>query len=215
MATKLKIKETDLTLVGVAEALPEIATQDQYTQAADVGRQLKSLEKVIKDHYAPLKRKAQETHKAIVAAERGQLAPVYNQLGKVKRLMLDWNAAQEQARRAEAEAEAKRIDEETQRQAALQAEELDRRGRTAEADEVITTAFEQNAVVIPTKAAKADGIAMTYNYNFEVFNDAVVPRSYLEVSRTAVMAAIRGSDGTVVIPGIKIIKTPSLKITGA
>jgi hypothetical protein len=74
--------------------------------------------KLIKEQFAPIKEAAHRRHKAICAKEAAMLAPFVSGEGEAKKVLLDWQVA-EQRRRAEEQA---RLDEIARQEAIAEAE---------------------------------------------------------------------------------------------
>ena len=208
-------EDMGVQIVATGNTMPLIVSQEQYAAAAEYVRAAMDMSDEIKAHYKPLKQKAKAAHTEVVAAEKGQLAPVAEAQARVKRLMGDWNQKQaelrEQNRRAQ---EAALLAEERER-ASNEAEDLERAGLEIEAQEVLERAYDDGAKpVVQTQAApKTAGVASTKTYDFEVTDESKIPRIYYMLDDKAVKKAIRQSKGTIKIPGIKVIENTSLRFS--
>ena len=162
-----------------------IATPEQYATASEQLKGIKALVKEIEASYGPLKQKASEAHKAIVAEEKRQLAPLVDAEATCKTVMLKYTAAEQ----AKAEAERRRLqaiaDEkarveraaldaaaakqraieaearakaEAARQAAMQASEAERKRLLAQAEAAERKA-EKAAAVVEAKQEAAAQVA--------------------------------------------------------
>ena len=105
MGTELLTVEPDFAeqvspWVTWANALA-ISTLQHYSEAAEQLKAIKALTKEIEGSYGPLKQKASEAHRAIVAEEKRQLAPLVSAEATCKRAMLTYHAAEEATRLAE------------------------------------------------------------------------------------------------------------------
>lgn len=105
-----------MTLEGIllrAESLADRAaglatlTRETYENAGPFLSGVKTLEKEIQAHYAPLKQAAHTAHRKIVDAEREMLAPLVEAERIVKRAIVDYESRLQRER----EAEQRRIDE--------------------------------------------------------------------------------------------------------
>jgi uncharacterized membrane protein YqiK len=162
-----------LALPDQARALT-ITDQATCDAAGEFLRGVATLRKEIVEHHAPLKQKAFEAHRAICDAEKRLLAPVAEAEAAVKRTMGTYLQEQER-KRLEAEAEARRAAEEAARQqqqaAALEAIDA---GATIEEAEAIVTAPVFVAPVVAPPAPKPKGISTREIWKAEVTDKRAV-----------------------------------------
>lgn len=79
--------------------------------------------------------------------------------------------------------------------------EVQRKNRAAA---LLAPAKEQ--LVIPKTPAMVSNITEVKSYDFEILDFAAVPRSYLKIDESAIRMAIKETDGSIEIPGVKIFQ---------
>ena len=125
--------------------------------------------------FADPKKKAQEAHKSIVAAEKQQLEPVERAESIVKQKMAAWERAERDrimAERRRLEAEARKRDEDRRFAAAIAAEEA---GKKAEAEAILERPAPAPVVKMP-EAPKVEGISYRTTYSGTVVDKAAFIR---------------------------------------
>lgn len=183
-----------------------VETADQYQQAAEFLKGLKSLRKKVADTFGPLKQKAHASWKAICAEEQNADAPLDEAERIVKRSMAGYDTEQERLRREEQrrlEALARQL-EETERLAAAAALEA-----TGSAEDMVEAQALLDApaaaVVVPIAKAtpKVDGISMRDNWKFEIVDATKIPREYCTPDLVKIGGVVRAMKGAITIPGVR------------
>lgn len=133
-------------LVDGAKAV-QITSRQTRQEAADFERELLRREKVIVEHYKPIKQSVDAHKRVILDQEREFLAPIQ----EAKKILKDKELAWDNEQNRIAEKEAKRIEAEVKRQAEdvriARAEELQKLGQKEAADAVLSAPV----VVAPIK----------------------------------------------------------------
>lgn len=190
-----------------------IVDQQTYDTAAERFRAAAQLEKEIKDHHAPLKKKAHEAHKAICDAEATLLKPITAAKAALSRLIGAWDAEQERLRHEEQ----RRLEQEAQRRAdeeALSAA-IDAEQNGADAEEietVLSTPGPISKVVAAPTYNKA--VPTRENWSAQVLSlrDLVKAAAanpaylcYLQPNEAALNAAARAQKSVFNVPGCKAV----------
>lgn len=189
-----------------------IKTDDDYQSAAEFGRLLKQRSSEVKDFWKPLKDAAHKAHAEICGKEKAMLQPLVNAEKILKRTMGDYAAEQERKRR-EAEAAARKAAQEEAERKMQEAIALEASGKSVAAEaameeaEIMDTAAAAVSVV-PAAKPKAAGVTAKKDWEVLSVDDSKVPTAMAgmilrPVDMGAVMRLIRASKGTVVIPGIE------------
>jgi hypothetical protein len=204
------------TAISIREKATAIKIVDQatYDLAAAEFNAACHLEKQITDHYAPLKQKAHEAHKAICSAEKEMLNPVLQAKQSLSRAIGSWDSEQERIRREQQrrlEAQASAQAEEEALEAAIDAEQ---NGADAEEIEAVLS----NSLPI-TKVAAAPtyqkSVPTRENWSAQVFSLAQLVKAaaqnpaylcYLQANETALNGAARSQKNLFSIPGCKAVK---------
>ena len=109
-----------------------IQSDEQYRAAGKLYRQAKDREKVIKEHFAPLKSATNTAHKAVVASEKDALALITGPMATIKSALERYDSEQRRIAREEAD-----------RQEALRQAELNRQMEALKAQRPEMSAVEE------------------------------------------------------------------------
>jgi hypothetical protein len=213
------IQQTNDTLSTVKSF--QIATAIDYAVATDLARDIVGVRKKIVDTFADPKQNAFNTHKSIVALEKKFLAPVEEAERIIKGKIGAYSQEQqrlERERKREAQEEANRIEQEQQLELAIAAEQ--NKASVEEVEAILTAPV--YAVAAPVeKFEQAKGVAVPMLYSAEVedlnklfeaaYTDKAL-RAYFLINQPAINAAAKAQKEMMSIPGVKLIKTPSVRI---
>lgn len=205
----VEVQREALTWPERAKALV-IDTPESYSLAAEMLKGIKGLRAKIADTFGPLKAKAHAAWKAIRDEEKKADAPLTEAEGVIKRAMVTWEAEQERIRQAEQRrlAEEARQAEETRRLA--EAAALEREAMAtgdaallAEAEDIIAEPVMAPVVILPPATPKVAGISYREQWDYEVTNDALIPREFLVRDDKKIAGVVRAMKGATKIPGIR------------
>ena len=178
----------------------EIKVNDDLALATDglalIRKLKKALEGLRKEYLDPL-----EQHKKdIRAAFDWLLAPVYNADKITSQKMLAFSAEQDR-KRAEAQSIARE-----QAELAERAKQL--------TGEIIETAPVPVVEEAPKRVITDSGMESRNktHWTWELIDKALVPEIYKKLDYGAISSAVKGSKGTITIPGIRIFNNPTLEI---
>lgn len=210
--------EQELTLtkavseIEVRAGSMTIESDDDYRSAAEFGRLLKQRSSEVKDFWKPMKDAAHKAHAEICNKEKAMLQPLVNAEKILKRTMGDYAAEQERKRR-EAEAAARKAAQEEAERKMQEALALEESGKSVAAEaameeaEIMDTAAAAVSVA-PMAKPKAAGVTAKKDWEIVSVDGSKVPDSVAgvelrPVDTGAVMRLIRASKGTINIPGIE------------
>lgn len=190
-----------------------IKDQETYNTAAVKFNAVSALEREITGHYAPMKQKAHEAHKAICEAEKTMLGPVQEAKRILSRSIGAWDAEQERKRQEEQrrlEAEARRIAEEEALAAAVEVEQAGASPEEVEA--VLSTpapimrptaapTYERASTVSTREMWSAELVSLQALVKAAAANPAYLP--YLQANQTALNATARAQKAAFSVPGVK------------
>lgn len=152
---------------------------------------MKAVLKEANEAFDPIIKKAHAAHKEAVAQKKKACAPLLEAENVVKRLMGDYAAEQERARR-EAEALARRKAlAEAERERLEQAAALEEAGRQEEAEALIEEPVQAPAAVEDMPKPKAEGISVSKRWEFRILDPAKVKPAYLIVDEKKVRKVVR------------------------
>lgn len=164
----------------------QVTTAEEYTDAADKLKTIKALSKEIESSYGPLKQKASEAHKAIVAEEKRQLAPLQQAEAMCKDRMLTFQRAEQER----AEAERRRLQAEADERARREREALEKKAAAAKKPETQQKYTEAAASVqapvvnVASQAPKANGVSIRKVWKARIVDATRIPREFLLVDET-------------------------------
>jgi transposase len=139
----------------------KIVDVESFNDSARFLVNLASLRKKVVGYFGPMKKKAQEAHKAITSQEKQELAPIMAAEGAVKTMRVDWKVKQdkiaEQMRQRAEKAERERIAKEKEKL-------LRKAGKTKDPflkEELIEKAeyLVEKPVIIPSEIEKTSKVA--------------------------------------------------------
>lgn len=198
-----------------------IANEEQYAEAAEFARLVKTRQKEVREYFAPMKESAHKAHAAICEREKQMLAPLLSAERKVKSAMTGYtDRVREEARRQE-ELMRKLAQEEAERKLA-EAVELEKSGdqsgaELAMAEASVAEQVGQNAS-LNVSAPKIAGVSSIKDYEIVSIASDEVPIfiagvEIRPVDTKAVMRLIKASGGTIDIPGIQYRETTRLSVS--
>lgn len=194
----------------------------------DIVRYIKRVDEVM----SPIVRAANEAHRVAVRQRDLLLRPAEGAKRILGERMAAWELEQSRLRRQaeeaaqrereRQEAEARRAAETEQKRLQLQAEaqriaeaiRLEERGDQAAADRLMAEPIPVPTVVpapvfdpqpIAPAAPKLDGVSYSDVWDFQIENEALIPREYLMVDDKKIRAVVKALKGATRIPGIKAV----------
>lgn len=160
--------------------------------------------------FKPMKDSAHQAHKAICDREKTMLKPLKNAEAVVKKAMSDYFTEQER-KRQEVEAAARRAAEAERERKLQEAAELESAGDKDGAESAMSEALVMDdaasyTVASPTKP-KVSGVSTAKDWEITGIDQKMVPMALAgvelrPVDTAAVMRLIRASKGTIEIPGV-------------
>lgn len=189
-----------------------IKSDDDYQSAAEFGRLLKQRSSEVKDFWKPMKDAAHKAHAEICNKEKAMLQPLVNAEKILKKTMGDY-AAEQERKRQEAEAAARKAAQDEAERKMQEALALEASGKSVAAEaameeaEIMDTAAAAVSVA-PVAKPKAAGVTSKKDWEVVSVDGTKVPVAVAgmelrPVDMGAVMRLIRASKGTVSIPGIE------------
>lgn len=212
VANKEKQQNADNRLLAAKAKEYIITTDEQYQEAAEIGKEIKRRAKMVTDLFQPIKDAANKAHKAACAREKEMLVPLQEAEKAIKASMGAYVQEQERKRR-EAEEAARKAREEEVRRMLEQAVDLEQQGRKEEADEALENAevMSETPVVVSAPVPAAKGVTTKKVWEIRVTDHAKVPVYIMGVNirpvdEMAIKKLVNASKGQIQIPGIEIIE---------
>jgi hypothetical protein len=191
-------EELNKIKIGVAELLDgaanlEVESKDDYDMAmAQMGRcyeQMETVDKVLRPEIDELFKK----HRAATAEYNALIKPIKEAIGLFKTKTAEFLL------RAKAALE---------KEAAAGKAKLEAAGINTE---LITTNTGMNAV---KDLANQSGMSLVEEWGYEIVNPALLPREYLMPDLKKIAARVKSMKSEANIPGVKVIKTATLRRMG-
>jgi hypothetical protein len=191
----------------------KITNQNEYNASGEYLKSVKSAYKQIEDLRMSMTRPLDDSKKRIMDFFRKPLDVLTNAEGVLKRAILGYQQAQEQARieqerKLQAEAEKKRLE------ALRKAEEARAKGQEVKAEKYEDKA---NGIITPTLAPsvqKVAGINTKMVWKFEVVDEKSIPREYLMPDLVKIGKVVRATGNTLPIPGVRIYPEETIAAGG-
>ena len=196
-----------------------IMNDEQYSQAAALGQEIKRRQKMVTDFFKPIKDAANKAHREACSQEHVMLDPLTEAEKIIKRAMNGYMEQKERERRA-AEEEAKRKAAEEAQRLLDEAAKLEEEGKTLASEAVLQAAevVEAAPVNVP-QAVKAEGVSTRTDWEATVTDESKVPTSIVgvvirPVDMSAVTRLVRACKGKIEIPGIEIREVKKTALRG-
>lgn len=212
-----QLEQSGKLAVQTAKALT-VASQEDYEKGATYLTGITTRMKQVTDYWKDKKQAAAAAHKALVNAEKQMLKPLEEAEAIIKKSMLDYQRAVEKARR-EAEAEARRRQQEEAMRLVDQAAQAEEKGDDQAAAinmamaEMVSEMPAAPQVATPTAA----GTSVRKTWKARITDPKVVPAYYNDMEiRNINMSVLnnyaRLTKGTVQIPGVEFYQESSLGV---
>lgn len=210
LALVVSNEPSEIQWTPVNLSLP-IVSDENYAEATEFLKTVKTFQKRVTDFFRPLKEKAKAAHQALCDEEKKAMTPALDDEARVKAALVTYSEAQERKRLEEQ----RRLQEEARKQeeerrlaeaAALEAYGLAHGDAEmlATAQELVEAPVAAPVVTLPKATPAVSGISYRDVWKFRVVNAALVPREYLTVDETKIGGVVRAMKGTVTIPGVEI-----------
>lgn len=199
-----------------------ITSQQDYEKAADILKDVKRIQKQVKEYWDPLRVSAKKAYDGVLEKKKQMTEPLDKAERILKSLMSSYTVEQERKRaereaamRAAARREAERIME----QAAAAEEAGDAAGAEAAMEEAMVMDEATAAGRIMASAPKAAGVSTSKTWKIVSIDPDEVPVKVgaveiRPVDQAAVMRLIREAKGNIEIPGVKFEESVQISVRG-
>ncbi len=198
--TDIEIKAVSIT--DQAHALV-IRNDDEFRKGSEVLLIIKDALKELESTFGPIKKKAHETWKEIVAQEKRHEEPLLAAERVIKQKIGAYTVEQERKRREEEARlliEAKKREEETLLSLAIEAE---KQGQKQEAEAILETPTFVPPPIVPA-TPKITGVSTRIAWKFRITDPNAVPRQYLVPDEKAIAGVVRSLGERTNIPGVQV-----------
>ena len=205
-------------LLKTAKLQQAITTNEQYEAVnAEVVR-IKNVRKQVKDLFADPKDQAHKAHASICSAEKKLLDPLDQTEALYNPMIITYTREQERKRKAEElriqqEAEAA-AEIERQRLLAEAEVAMDNGADLIEVDAIVKQA--ETVVPVPQyrsfpAPSKPVGLNIAQNWTYEIVDEKLIPRAYLMVDASKLLAQAKATKDTINVPGIRFYDAGSVR----
>lgn len=190
--------------VAQAEAF-QIVDDETYATAGEALKGVKGLYKDIEGTFAKTKSALNEAKSELMSLIQGFTDPLQRAETILKKKMGEHHAKRERERAEEQ----RRLYEEARRKAEKEQAKIAKKTGDASILDI--------PVVVPMvkveDTTRVEGISYQEVVRFEIVDASIVPAEYKIVDEVAIGRAVRGTDGKIVIPGVRIWKEKIVKST--
>jgi hypothetical protein len=212
----LTAKDQALAIPTSARAIA-VRNQVDLNAANEMLKVIKRLHGEISATFDPHIKKAVEQHKGLLAEKRRFTDPLDAAEATIKPKIASYLYDEDQKRLAEARARylAEKAAEEEASKAVDKANELIKQGKVEEAAQVVETGYakvEALKASAPDEkpAAKADGTSLRTTWDFEITDEALIPRDYLTPDLGAIRKHGQARKDQARIPGVRFFASRSV-----
>lgn len=197
-----------------------IATQDDYEAAANILKEVKRLQKKVKEYWEPLRASAKQAYDGVLEKKKQMTEPLDKAEAALKGAMTTYTVELERKRREQEEAmrEAARQEADRMLEAAAAAEAAgDKDGAAAAMDEAEIMEGMASTGRVIASSPKASGISQAKTWKITEIDPEKVPikvgvTEIRPVDQAAIMRLIKESKGTVQIPGVKYEESVNISV---
>ena len=199
-----------------------ITNDEQYEQAAEMARTIKTRQKMVTDYFGPMKKAAHDAHKAVCDHESEILAPLKNAEKMCKQAMGAYQLKKQQEARRQEEEMRRIAQEEAVRklEEAAQAETKgDQEAANAAMQEALVADQLSTSAYAGSSVPKVKGVSTCKDWEITVTNERIVP-AYMNgvmlrsIDLAAIKRLVKATDGQIEIPGIDIKESVSVSVSG-
>lgn len=196
----------------------KVACQDDYEKGAKYLTGIKTRMSQITEYWKESKAATNAAHKAVVAQEKQMLKPLQDAEAIIKKTMLDYQRAVEKAR-LQAEAEARKRQEEEARRLLEQAVQAEEKGDDQQA--AINMAMAEMVSEMPAApvvaAPTAQGTSIRKTWKARIVDEKLVPAYFngmmlRSIDMSTLNNLAKTTKGTIEIPGVEFFEDASLSV---
>jgi len=191
-------------LTAQAQALT-IKSVDDYEEAAGWLKSIKGFLQVIETARLKVTKPLNEALRARNAEAKEAAQPLLEAEGKIKRSMIAYSDAQDRIRREEQRRQNEAAERERQRLAEI-SERAAAKGQDKKAENFADRAAAVQAPLVQTAAPKVAGVTIPKVWTFEITDEDLIPREYLDVSEVRIRKVVNALKGDTNIPGVRVFE---------
>lgn len=218
LAAVLDTKPIEQEVTVGVESTKTLAVNDaaSYAVAGEHLVGFATLKKRIEDYFADDVKNAHTLWSSLTGKRKKALDAVEAEITRIKRMMGGWSQEQERIRleaEVKAQREAKRLEEE---RCAAEAAILETQGQPELAAAVLEQAITAPAPIVslPSAVPKVAGVSTVEAYDYEVINEALLPREFTVTTPNHKKIRERVSElkGMTRIPGVRVFRNDQVRV---
>lgn len=182
-----------------------IRTPEGYEEAAGWLKSIKGFLQVIEIARLKVTKPLNEALRARNAEAKEAAQPLLDAETKIKRSLIAYSDEQDRIRREEQRRQNEAAEKERQRLAEI-AERAAAKGQDKKAENFADRAAAVQAPLVQTAAPKVGGISIPKVWTFEITDEDVIPREYLDVSEVRIRKVVNALKGDTKIPGVRVFE---------
>lgn len=182
-----------------------IRSVEGYEEAAGWLKSIKGFLAVIETARLKVTKPLNEALRARNAEAKEAAQPLLEAEAKIKRSMIAYSDEQDRIRREEQRRQNEAAEKERQRLADI-AERAAAKGQDKKAENFADRAAMVQAPVVQTQAPKVGGISIPKVWTFEITDEDLIPREYLEVDLVRIRKVVTALKGDTNIPGVRVFE---------
>lgn len=184
-----------------------IATVDEYNEGGKILVALAGRKKLAKSKLEPIRIATYDAYQKALDLIKEVIKPIEDVEGIVKKRMTTFKIAYDHQKEAEERAAREAARKELEERRLAEALELEKEGKTEQAEALLEAPAPTVQIVKAEDPpeAKPEGISYREKYSFEVVDPALIPRDYMVPDLVKIGGVVRGSKGTIDIPGVRVI----------
>jgi hypothetical protein len=185
-----------------------------YAAAAEHLVGYATLKKRIEEYFADDVKNAHTLWSSLTSKRKKAVDAVEARITTIKRMMAGWSQEQERIRREaelKAQLEAKRLEEE---RCAQEAAILEVQGQPELAAAVLEQAIAAPAPIVslPSAVPKVAGVSTVEAYDFEIINEALLPRTHLTPDMKKIREDVNRLKSMTKIPGVRVFRADQVRV---
>jgi hypothetical protein len=200
-------------LITAAQSF-RILSVDGYTSASVVLARIKTAMKKLVSVRKRMTDPLDQSRSEIMNFFRDPLVKLETAEAAVKGAMLDYNAAQERLQR-EAQQKADEAARKQREKLLEQARKADAAGKAEKAALLEVRAETHAAPVIQREVPKFPGVGTRTVWDFQIDDEAKVPREYLTVDEVKIRKIVQAMKGDAKIPGVRVFEKQQIAARGS
>ena len=179
----------------------QIASQDDYDKAGLVVRNVKGLQKQVRDAFDGIIEKAHAAHKEAIASRDKFLKPLEAAEAGIKKAMGAYFTEQENLRR-KLEAEQRAAEEKARKEA----EERNAAVADIFDDAPAAEPMKLETVTVEIPKTKTEGVSMIECWTFRITDEKLIPREFLMVAEEKIRAHVDDFKADTKIAGVEVTR---------